>query len=735
MRIAEVCKRFDISADTLRYYERVGIIPAVGRSATGVRDYTEDDLGWVHNACCMRAAGVSVETIIEYVRLYQEGNATLEARRDLLVEAKTGIEQRIDALQEELARLNHKISCYERAVNTGVLTWDDCEQDANKSHELEHLSLRGTHMLLEKISDPRDFRSWDTEQLEALAAEIREALFSRLTRHAGHFGPNFGMVEATIALHYVFDTPADKLVWDVSHQTYPHKMLTGRAYGYLDPARFDEISGYTEPSESPYDLFITGHTSTSIATAEGLALARDSRGETHNVVAIIGDGSLSGGMALEALDEAGELNTNLIILVNDNGQSIAENHGGLYKNLRELRESRGTAKKNLFRDFGLDYMYVEKGNDLEALIAAFRAVKDIDHPVVVHIHTIKGKGYEPAETNREPWHWTAPFDRATGVRKGEGQVNPDGADVVANRVLVELTKSDPTVTILTAGVPGTMNFGPALRAELGSQFVDVGIAEQEAAAMAAGIAKGGGKPVFFTAATFLQRAYDQIFHDVAINNLPATFVIGSNSLFGMNDVTHSGMYELNALSTIPNLEILWPTSVEELEGALRWATNQSEHPVVIALSSPLEHTDPLPNDTDFAQLPYQLKGEPGTGARIAMLAVGDGLRLARGAAELIAQKTGAAPALFSAVHVAVNPDELAHLAQAYDALVTVEAGALDGGLGQKVAAELADKSIAFKAFGVSRGFYDRYKLDSFLEEQGLTPEAIADATIALLSEK
>lgn len=588
-------------------------------------------------------------------------------------------------------------------------------------------------MLLEHIGDPKDIRSMDLTELTTLATEIREALFSRLTRHAGHFGPNFGMVEATIALHYVFDTPNDKLVWDVSHQTYPHKMLTGRAFGYLDPARFDEISGYTEPSESPYDLFITGHTSTSISAAEGLAHARDSRGEKHNVVAIIGDGSLSGGMALEALNVAGEMDTNLIILVNDNDQSIAENHGGLYRSLRELRETKGTSKRNMFRAFGLDYLYVEKGNDIEALIAAFEAVKDIDHPVVVHIHTVKGKGYEPAETNREPWHWTAPFDRITGVREGEGAQNPKSPSAVANRVLVELAKSDPTVTIMTAGVPGGLNFGPKLRAELGSQFVDVGIAEQEGATMAAGIAKGGGKPVFFTSATFLQRAYDQIFHDVAINNLPATFVIGSNSLFGMNDVTHSGMYELNALSTIPNLELIWPTSTQELEAALRWATNQTEHPVVIAAPAQLEDTAPLPKDTNFATLPYQLKSEPDQNARIAMLAVGDGLLLARPAAKLIAQRTGAAPALFSAVHVAVNSDELDRLAQNYDVLVTVEASALDGGLGQKIAAWTGDKNLAFKAFGVSRGFYDRYQTDEFLARQGLTPEAIAGATVALLS--
>ena len=304
-------------------------------------------------------------------------------------------------------------------------------------------------MILENINSPEDVKKLSREGLNLLSGEIREALLHRLSDHGGHFGPNFGMVEATIALHYVFNSPEDKIVFDVSHQSYPHKMLTGRKDAYLYPEKYDDVSGYSEPSESAHDHFVIGHTSTSVSLAGGLAKGRDLKGEKGNVIAVIGDGSLSGGEAFEGLDYAGELGTNFIIVVNDNQMSIAENHGGLYRNLQELRESQGTCPCNFFKAMGLDYLYVDQGNDIGSLISAFQKVKDIDHPVVVHINTLKGKGYRPAEEHKEPWHYCAPFVIETGEPRHKPEGGEDYGTLTADYLLKKM-KEDRRVVGITA---------------------------------------------------------------------------------------------------------------------------------------------------------------------------------------------------------------------------------------------------------------------------------------------
>ena len=433
-------------------------------------------------------------------------------------------------------------------------------------------------MYLEKINGPEDVKKLNLDELNILAEEIREGLFNRLTKIGGHFGPNFGFVEATIAMHYVFNSPKDKFVFDVSHQTYPHKMLTGRAYGYIDDDRMHEVSGYSAPDESAHDHFIIGHTSTSVSLACGLAKGRDLKGDKENIVAVIGDGSLSGGEALEALDFAGsELNSNLIIVVNDNQQSIAENHGGLYKNLTELRN--GTAKTNLFTAFGLDYIYEENGNDIAKLIELFKKVKDIDHPIVVHINTIKGKGYTPAVEHREAWHWTVPFDRETGKKQSFG--DGESYQTLTSDLLLEKIKSDKEVIAIAAGVPVAFGFTEDKRKIAGKQYADVGIAEEHAVALSSGIAKQGCKPVFGTNATFIQRTYDQISQDLCVNKNPATIVIGYSSVWGLNDVTHLGIFALSAFSHIPNLLVLAPTNKQEYLSMLDWSIDQKQYPVAI----------------------------------------------------------------------------------------------------------------------------------------------------------
>ncbi len=436
-------------------------------------------------------------------------------------------------------------------------------------------------MYLEKINSPEDVKKLSIEEMKVLAQEIREAIIIRDAKHGGHFGPNLGIVEATIALHYVFESPKDKFVFDVSHQSYPHKMLTGRREAFTEEAHYDDVTGYSNQHESEHDHFILGHTSTSVSLAIGLAKARDVKGETGNVVAIIGDGSLSGGEALEGLDFAGELNSNLIIIVNDNDMSIAENHGGLYKNLKLLRETEGKAETNLFKAMGLDYIFVKDGNNIEELIEAFKKVKDIDYPIVIHICTQKGKGYKLAEIDKEPWHYTMPFN----IENGKPLNIDDSEDYtdVTKEYLIKKMKEDKTVVTITAGTPGSFCFSKKERDELGSQFVDVGIAEQTAVAISSAMASKGAKPVFTVVSSFIQRTYDQLSQDLCINNNPATIVVSYGGAIGMTDVTHLGWFDIAMMGNIPNLVYLAPTTKEEHLAMLEWSIEQQEHPVAIRI--------------------------------------------------------------------------------------------------------------------------------------------------------
>lgn len=585
-------------------------------------------------------------------------------------------------------------------------------------------------MYLEKINGPKDVKKLSVSELKALAEEMRDALFNRLTKQGGHFGPNFGIVEATIALHYVFNSPEDKFVFDVSHQTYPHKMLTGRAYGYLDENRFCEVSGYSDPSESEHDLFTIGHTSTSVSLATGLAKGRDAAGGKENIIAVIGDGSLSGGEALEGLDFAGEMNSNLIILVNDNEQSIAENHGGLYKNLAELRKSNGTAENNLFKAMGLDYVYQENGNDIEKLIETFESVKDIDHPIIVHIHTQKGKGYKIAEDNREDWHWCVPFDRKTGAPTEAF----DGEDysAITGEFLLEKMAKDKSVICATAAVPANVGFPKPNRDKAGSQFIDVGIAEEHGIAMCSGIAKNGGKAVFGTNAPFIQRVYDQISHDVCVNNSPITIILNFSSVIGLNDVTHLGFYTISMLSNIPNLVYLAPTNKEEYLAMLDWSIEQSEHPVVIPMPYAVFPAK-YPVQADFDNInKYQVCRQ---GSRVAVLALGDFFQIGDAACDEIEKTLGFKPTLINPRYASgLDCETLNELKKNHEVVITVEDGILDGGFGNRVAGYYGDSDIKVKCFGIKRDFYDRYDPDELLAQNRLTPELIAEDTAQILKQ-
>lgn len=578
-------------------------------------------------------------------------------------------------------------------------------------------------MYLEKINSPKDLKKLNIKEMESLAEEIREALFNRLTKHQGHFGPNFGMVEAEIAMHYVFNSPKDKIVYDVSHQSYPHKMLTGRKDAYLYEEHFDDISGYTDPNESEHDFFTIGHTSTSISLATGLAKGRDLKGDNENIIAVIGDGSLSGGEALEGLDFAGsELNSNLIIVVNDNEQSIAENHGGIYKNLEQLRNTNGTSENNLFKAMGLDYIYEANGNDIEKMIALFEKVKDIDHPVVVHIHTIKGKGYKLAEENREDWHWCSPFDRETGkptISFGDGETYEE----ITSNFLLEKMKKDKTVVAVTPAMPSTIGFDIEKRKQAGSQFVDVGIAEEQAVALISGIAKNGGKPVLGTNATFIQRTYDQISQDLCINNNAATILLSFTSFAGLTDVTHLGIFTISAFSHIPNLVFLAPTNKKEYIAMLDWSIEQKEHPVMILIPGNGVIEDNREIDTDFSNL-NKFKVEQ-KGSKVAILALGDFYQKGIEVANEIENKLGFTPTLINPRFVSgIDKELLNDLKKDHNVVITLEDGILDGGFGSSVASFYGTDNIKVKSYGLNKEFYDRYNPDELLKTLGITKEQI-----------
>ncbi len=575
--------------------------------------------------------------------------------------------------------------------------------------------------ILNKINEPKDLKGLSKEELEKLSGEIREILLKKLSIHGGHFGPNFGMVEAIIAMHYVFESPKDKFVFDVSHQSYPHKILTGRKDAFIYEDKYDDVTGYTNPNESEHDLFNVGHTSTSISLASGLVKARDVKGENYNVVAVIGDGSLSGGEALEGLDFAGEQNSNFIIIVNDNDMSIAENHGGLYKNLKQLRETNGTCECNLFKAMGLDYVYLNEGNNLEKLIETFSKIKDIDHPIVVHINTQKGKGYKIAEENKEEWHWTMPFD----IETGKSKFTFDGEDYgnLTGKYLLEKMKKDPKVVTIVAGVPTNIGFTKDRRIEAGDQFVDVGIAEEHAVALASGIAKNGGKPIFATHSSFMQRTYDQLSQDLCINNNPATILVNTASVYGLNDVTHLGLYDIPMISNIPNMVYLAPTSKEEYFAMLDWSIEQNEHPVAIRIPCNGVISDDRKVDTDYSNI-NKFKVEE-KGEKVAIIALGDFYQLGEEVSKELKEKLNINATLINPRYITgIDKELLEGIKANHNVVIILEDGILQGGFGEKIASFYGDSDVKVKNYGIEKAFYDKFDANELLKENGVSKEQI-----------
>lgn len=579
------------------------------------------------------------------------------------------------------------------------------------------------NMLIENIKSPADIKNLPAEKLRLLAAEIRGGILKRDSMIGGHVGPNLGFVEATIALHYVFNMPEDKIVFDVSHQIYPHKMLTGRAYGFIDSTRMAEVSGYSSPAESSeYDCFEIGHTSTSVALATGLQKARDILGGKENVVAVIGDGSLSGGEAFEGFDMAAELGTNIIIVVNDNEMSIAENHGGLYRNLKLLRETNGEAELNIFKAMGFEYRYVEQGNNIEALIEAFKAVKDTPHPTVVHIHTEKGHGWDPAVENKERWHWNMPFDIETGELKPV-EAKESSAQILGNWLREEM-KRDEKLVCISAAVPASLGFGPEQRREAGAQHVDVGIAEEEAVAMASGMARRGAHPVFSTYATFLQRTYDQMAQDLCVNGNPAVINVVGASVFGMNDFTHICFFDIPMLSHIPNLVYLAPASVEEMIAMEKWAIEQDKYSVALRVPEGEVHHSAEPCDTDYSELNrYKVARR---GKDVALIGLGNFFAKAERVADAL-KEYGIEATVINPRYISGTDDELLESLKAdHQLVVTLEDGCVDGGFGERISRFYGPSDMKTMNFGVKKALYDRYDVRQLMRDNKLTDEQIVE---------
>ncbi len=574
-------------------------------------------------------------------------------------------------------------------------------------------------MYVEKINQPADIKKLTIEQLNVLRDEIRDIILEKVSKYGGHVGPDLGMIEATIAMHYVFDSPIDKIVFDVSHQSFAHKILTGRREGFIN----NTVSEYTNPNESPHDFFIMGHTAPAVSMCCGLAKGRDLQNQKHNVIAIIGDGAMSGGEAYEGFNNASQIGSNLIIVVNDNQWSIAENHGGLYKNLKELRESNGASPCNFFKALDLDYVYLDKGNDIAALIDIFQKVKDCDHPIVVHINTLKGKGFELAIKHEEEYHYKPPFDLKTG-NPLQDMSNMENYEEITGAYLQAKMKENPALMALTSATPSVIDFTPDIRQKVGQQFMDVGIAEEHAVAFSSGVAKSGAKAVYPVFGTFLQRSFDQLSEDLSMQNNPAVVLVFLTGVYGIPDQSHQCFFDIIEISNIPNMVYLAPICKQEYLAMLDWAVEQHQHPVAIRVPTDGVHSMEVEFEKDYSQLNKFKVMKPGK--QVAIVAVGSFFSLGQQVAALL-EKQGMSPTLVSPRYLSgVDTDMLDELCQEHQLVVTLEDGIVEGGYGQKIAGYYGPSGMKVKNYGFQKVFVDRYNAQDLMKEQGVNAEQIAD---------
>lgn len=574
--------------------------------------------------------------------------------------------------------------------------------------------------ILDKIESPEDVKQLNIKELNILTDELREVLIAYLSKHGGHIGPNLGVVELEVALHYVFNSPVDKIVYDVSHQCYVHKILTGRKYAFTEEEHFGEVTGFSEPTESEHDFFRMGHTSTSISLLNGLQRARDIKGDKENIIAVIGDGSLSGGEAYEGLNNVSEAGTNAIIIVNDNEMSISENHGGLYKNLKELRESNGKCENNFFKALGFSYFYLEEGNDVEALIGILSKLKDTKEPTVLHIHTLKGKGLSYVIENEEKYHSGGPFNRENGeyLSKASEDYIPLTVDYLTNKI-----KQGRNIAIVVSGTPSYFFKKKEDRDMLSNHFIDVGIAEEHAAAMISGMARNKVKPVYMVASSFLQRAFDQVSQDLSMNNNPAVILTFWASIYGMNSATHLGFFDIPLLSNIPNLVYLAPTSKEEYIGMLKWAIKEKDKSVAIRVPANKMISIGKLDNTDYSILNKSKVVKEGRD--VAILAVGSFFSRGEKIAKKLKDDLNINATLINPVFLTgLDKDLLDKISKNHKLVITLEDGIIEGGFGQKVASFYGKYDIKVLNFGIKKKFYNGYKVDEILKDNNLNIDTI-----------
>lgn len=579
-------------------------------------------------------------------------------------------------------------------------------------------------MIADKINEPKDLKNCSLTELKQLADEIRNLIIKKVNTTGGHLGSNLGIVETTIALHYVFNSPVDKFVFDVSHQCYPHKILTGRKEGFINPENYLKYTGYTAPEESVHDLFKVGHTSTSVSLALGVAKARDLKGENYNVIALIGDGSFSGGEALEGLDNAAVSGTNIIIIVNDNDMSIAENHGGLYSNLKELRDTKGAAQNNFFKSLGFDYYYVENGNSIESMIETLKQVKDVNHPVVIHVRTQKGKGCEIAEKQKERFHWIVPGELDEKPATEQNVVEFETYNSITNNIISEEAKKDKTVIAVQAATPGVFGFTKEFREKLGKQYVDVGIAEEHAVAYCSAIAKQGGKPILSIMSSFLQRTYDQISQDLCLNNSPLTMLVHWGGISAA-DCTHLGSFDIPFLSNIPNIVYLAPTCKEEYVAMLKWSLAQNSYPVAIRVPFDNVIVSGKVDNTDYAKLnKFEITQN---GSQVAIIGLGTFYKKAVALKEYIKSKTGINATVINPKFITgIDEDLLNDIKENHKVVITLEDGVLSGGFGEKISRYYASSDMKVLNYGAKKEFTDRVPLEELYKRYRLTNEQITE---------
>lgn len=582
-------------------------------------------------------------------------------------------------------------------------------------------------MILDRIDTPNDLKTLSIDEMKILADEMRELIIKKVNEIGGHMAPNLGIVETTIAMHYVFNSPIDKFVFDVSHQCYPHKMLTERKEGFLKKENYYKFTGYTAPEESVHDLFKIGHTSTSVSLGVGVAKARDLKGEKNNVIALIGDGSLSGGEAFEGLNNGATLNSNFIVIVNDNDMSIAENYGGLYENLKLLKETKGSAELNFFKTMGYNYLYLDDGNDIEKLIELFNKIKDINHPIVLHIKTLKGKGLEPAEKNKEMFHWTMPH-----ILDNEKIDFPKNNNDYIREYLLNKAKEDKTLVAITAGTPGAVGFTKDFRYELNEQYTDVAISEPHAIAYVSGLAKSGAKPVFSVLSSFVQRTYDQLSQDLALNNSPATLLINWAGISGQ-DSTHLGVFDIPLISNIPNIVYLAPTNREELFKMLDYSIEQNEHPIAIRIPLMTLKEKGVEDKTDYSILnKFKTLNK---GENIAIIGVGDFYELGEKVQKEL-NKKGFNPTMINPIYLTgLDEDVLNKLKENHKIVITLENGVLDGGFGEKISRFYSNSDMKVLNYGAKKEFTDRIPMDKLYEQYRLVPDLIVEDIINTINIK